>query len=88
VKPLGVPFNGQNLESGSPLVGPGAGPTIFDESASPSGSSHLFATRAGIYRWRVRIATDDPLHPHTPWFSVPGNAVTEAKLRKSAFRLP
>jgi len=87
VKAMGVPFDGQGVESGTPQpLGPGGGPLVFDELVTPADVGRSFLTRATIYRWRARIATDDPLRPHTPWFSVPGNALTEAKLRKSALR--
>ena len=37
---------------------------------------------SGNYHWRARVATNNPLFPHTAWFSVPGNNITETKLKK------
>jgi hypothetical protein len=42
----------------------------------------LFFTRSMTCHWRARIATNNPLFPRTAWFSIPGNSITEAKLRK------
>ena len=84
---MGVPFDGQGIESGSPQpLGPGGGPLVFDELVTPADEGRAFLGPASLYRWRARIATDDPLRPHTPWFSVAGNALTEAKVRKAALR--
>jgi FG-GAP repeat. len=35
----------------------------------------------GYFHWRVRIHTDDPLEPNSPWFSMSGNGMTETKVR-------
>ncbi len=35
-----------------------------------------------VFHWRARVATTTPLVAHTAWFSVPGNNITESKLRK------
>jgi hypothetical protein len=36
-----------------------------------------------FYHWRARIVGADPLFPRSPWRSIPGNTVTETKLRTS-----
>lgn len=35
----------------------------------------------GLYRWRVRVATDSPLFPFGPWVSLADNARNEADIR-------
>ena len=37
-----------------------------------------------FYHWRSRIVSTNPLFPHSPWTSLPGNNVTETKLRTAA----
>lgn len=34
-----------------------------------------------LYRWRLRILTDSPLFPRSPWFSLPYNCATESDIR-------
>lgn len=65
-----------------PLVATGATLT-FDETVVAD-ESHGKARYLGAFHWRGRIATTNPLFPHTAWFSAAGNAVTETKLRNVA----
>jgi hypothetical protein len=85
VKPLGVPFDGLGIERsavGQFLVPPG-GTVTFDELAVAGlEPPKTRLARAASFHWRARIATNNPLFPHTAWFSPPGNSLTEAKLRK------
>ena len=38
-------------------------------------------TNDTAYRWRIRMASDLPLFPHTTWLSPVGNAARETDLR-------
>jgi hypothetical protein len=81
VEPLGRPFDGMGIERspGQALV-PGGGTLIFDELATTEVFRPRLRRAGGLHRWRARIATSDPLFPHTHWFSLPGNGLQEAKL--------
>jgi hypothetical protein len=35
------------------------------------------------YHWRLRVVSRNPFFPRTPWMSLPGNSITETKLRTS-----
>ncbi len=80
VKPLGVPFDGAGL---------GRSPAFLDTGTpvSGAGSQLLFMgfvtglEEATSYHWRARVVTRSPLFPHSPWFSLPGNATTEKDIR-------
>ena len=80
VKPAGVPFNGQGIL---------AGPFADTGFPSPNGSAVALArTQANLdpntlYHWRVRIGTNSPFFPRSPWLTLPYNAVTEADVRTS-----
>jgi hypothetical protein len=83
IKPHGVPFDGTAIQRGEeyPLVP--AALVVFDELASvDDATGHARTTEARSYHWRARVATNNPLFPNSAWFSVQGNNVTEAKLRK------
>ena len=78
VKPLGVPFDGQDIVTGS----------VFQtEPPGPFGSAVLLSERVtGLmnntrYCWRARVASHSPFFPRTPWLVHSGNARTEADLR-------
>jgi len=89
LKLLGEPFDGTGIERGTPqsLV-PAGGNLVLDElvEATPRSGRTGYAGE-GVFHWRARVATNNPLFPHTAWFSVPGNNVTETKLRKPAREL-
>ncbi len=81
---LGGRFTGVARESGT--VQDMLAPVVFNErarfppshmpgSAGPGGASER------IYKWRARLRTNNPLFPVTPWVSIPGDSVTELKLR-------
>jgi hypothetical protein len=78
VKPLGIPFNGLGLVTGS-LVNTGAA----GASGSAIGLSELVSGLASetLHHWRSRVVTDSPFFPRSPWLALPGNAPTEADLR-------
>jgi hypothetical protein len=86
VKPLGVPLDGTDMETSAPVVfDPFGGPLVFDELAERA----TLANRP--HHWRARVVFEgNPLVTSTPWFSQPGNAVSEAKLRfpKTKIRRP
>jgi hypothetical protein len=80
VKPLGAPFDGSSIRSGTTVqtAAPedGVGSVVaLDELAPPD------LTPGTAYRWRVRIAADSPFFPRTPWFSPQGNGPSEIDLR-------
>ncbi|HWN82870.1 MAG TPA: FG-GAP-like repeat-containing protein, partial [Candidatus Udaeobacter sp.] len=77
-KPLGTPFNGTGLVR-SPFVGTGF-PAIDGSAVSVLES--LFGLQAGrVYHWRLRIASDSPFFPRSPWLWHPGNSVGEGDVR-------
>jgi hypothetical protein len=80
-KPLGVPFDGQGLVTS----------TFTDTGApGPAGSAVPLAQLVGnlapetVYHWRLRLVTDAPHSPRSPWLSPPGNAPSEADVRTAA----
>ncbi|MBP7147218.1 MAG: FG-GAP repeat protein [Acidobacteria bacterium] len=75
-QPAAAPSSGAALGRGAVVRTP----------APPARDAALFETVtspfAGVpLRWRARIASTDPLFPHTTWFSVPARSIGEAKLR-------
>jgi hypothetical protein len=78
VKPFGTPFDGSGLVTGSAYdTGvPGANGSAVALSGLVSG-----LTSNTLYHWRLRILTDSPFFPRSPWFSLPYNCVTEADVR-------
>ncbi len=94
VAPLHAALDGSWIQSGTDQTITGL-PLLFNEIAEfvrpgsaqvPSGSA--FHQAAGVFHWRVRLRTNNPLLPVTHWVSMPGNDITEAKLRVGARRLP
>jgi hypothetical protein len=79
VEPLGTPFDGHGLGL-SPLrdTGAPAGGSAASIDGSVTGLSE-----GTFYHWRARIVSADPFFPRSPWRSIPGNNVTETKLRTS-----
>ena len=81
VKPFAVPFDGSGLatgdafNSGIPNPTPGVG-SVVPLSDLASGLVHHT-----LYRWRLRILSDSPFFPSSPWLTLAGNALTEADLR-------
>jgi hypothetical protein len=79
VKPFGVPFDGSGLVTGA----------LFDTGTPVPGSGSAVAlsgmasglTAETAYHWRLRTVTDSPHFPRSPWFTLAGNALTEADLR-------
>jgi hypothetical protein len=41
----------------------------------------LGLTPASLYHWRLRVLTDSPFYPHSPWFWLPDNAASEPDVR-------
>lgn len=79
VKPLGVPFDGSGLVTGA-TVDTG-GPTPGVGSAVPLAQLAGGLTAETLYHWRLRIVSDSPFFPCTPWLTHPGNGSAEAALR-------
>ena len=74
IKPLGVPFDGAGIARGDvdeSLVTAG-GKVTFDELAAASlVPPKLRDAKNTPYHWRARVATNNPLFPHTAWFTSP-----------------
>ena len=75
--PLRLPLDGSRIQSGPEQSFTGT-PLTFDEIA-PLLTGQRIAT--GPFHWRARVRTNNPVLPVTPWVSVPGDNVTESKLR-------
>jgi hypothetical protein len=78
-KPVHTPFDGTGLLT-SPLIQTGF-------PAAPDGSTvpvlHLVSGLAPgrMVHWRVRIASDSPFFPRSPWLWHPANSTTEGDVR-------
>jgi hypothetical protein len=78
VKPLGTPFDGTGVVTGNRVdTGiPGFGGSAVTISQLASELS------AGTpYHWRLRILTDSPFFPASPWFTLSGNGAAESDIR-------
>jgi hypothetical protein len=81
IEPLSVPFDSLGIQGspGQALV-PVGGTLTFDElTAVGFVPPKLRDARSTAYHWRARIATNNPLFPHTAWFASP-----QFELRKRA----
>jgi hypothetical protein len=79
IEPFGTPFSGSGLVTGD-VFDTGA-PTLGIGSAVPL-SEVVGGLDAGtLYHWRLRVSTDSPFFPHSPWLSIPDNAPSEADIR-------
>ncbi len=82
VKPLGTPFDGTGLgesgafTTGAPLAGTGS---QFPLTGTPAGLASWTP-----YRWRLRVLTDSPFFPRSPWFSSAYNAPSETDLKTTS----
>ncbi len=79
VEPLGTAFDGANLGTSATFVDtgfPGSSGSLSLLEESVTGLS-----LDTVYHWRLRIASDDPLFPHSVWFTPVLNSVTEADFR-------
>ena len=78
VKPAGVPFDGTGLVPGSiaNTGAPGASGSAVPLSQLASG-----LTPATLYHWRLRVLSDSPFFPRSPWMWLPYNGATEADVR-------
>jgi hypothetical protein len=81
VKPFDVPFDGQDIVTG-PETDTGA-PGGSGSTVPLSELANGLAADA-LYHWRLRLVSDSPFFPHTPWLSMPGNGATESDLRTRA----
>ena len=79
VKPYDWSFDGTDLQqsdaydTGAPVPGVGSG-IVFNELVSS-----LFP--GYTYHWRLRILSDSPFSPRSPWVSLPYNSPTEFDFR-------
>jgi hypothetical protein len=79
VKPLGVPFDGLGLATSEPFdTGP---PVQGIGSAVPLSRLAGDLTAETAYRWRLRLLSDSPFFPSTPWLTQTYNSRTETDLR-------
>jgi hypothetical protein len=78
VKLAGMPFDGSGLVTGG-LFDTGA-PTSTG-SAVPIDERVTTLNEDTLYRWRLRFLRDSPFFPRSPWFSHPGNTVSEPDVR-------
>jgi hypothetical protein len=87
IAPLRVPLDGSRIAQGAEQTITGS-PLTFNELVEfvapgpfqiPLGIAHHVA--AGAYHWRVRLRTNNPVFPVTPWTTMAWNNVTETKLR-------
>jgi hypothetical protein len=89
VRRLGLPLDGTCIEAGAlqPITGSLLSFSQVVEAPSSAnapltiGAAHFSAGRAEPYHWRVRVRTNNPLRPVTPWVTLAGSNVTETKLR-------
>jgi hypothetical protein len=79
VKPLGEPFDGEDLAQ-SPRLDTGV-PVMVVGSAVPLANNVFGVQNNTSYRWRLRLRSSSPFFPGTPWLTMPGNAATETDLR-------
>ncbi|MCK4579056.1 MAG: FG-GAP repeat protein, partial [Candidatus Marinimicrobia bacterium] len=85
VEPVGTAFHGA-VSRGQALVDTGL-PSGSGSAPLGRGSATLIKENVSgldpgtLYHWRVRVASSSPFFPRSPWFSLPFNAVTEAKVR-------
>jgi len=79
VKPLGTAFDGSGLIQGA--VADTGAPIPATGSAVPLDEMVAGLTSFTPYHWRLRLVTDSPFFPRTPWFSLPYNNPTETDLR-------
>jgi hypothetical protein len=73
VKPAGIPFDGAGTLM-TDRLDTGLGGVPFEQLVTDLQPD-------GAYHWRMRIVSDSPFFPRSPWFSPPGNAATELDLR-------
>jgi hypothetical protein len=78
MKPIYLPLDGTNIVqspwglTGFPAVGGSAISVLHEVGGLLPGT---------VYHWRVRIASDSPFFPRSPWLWHAGNAVTEGDVR-------
>jgi hypothetical protein len=81
VKPLGTPFDGSGLGNGT-LLDTGVPGVAGSAVALNELVTGLTADTA--YHWRLRIVTNSPFFPHSPWLWLPYDGATETDLRTGA----
>ena len=84
VKPQGAPFDGVDVKRGERRTLSQGVPVVLEEVALATATPDPLEIEDGEYHWRGRVATTNPLVPCTSWFGIPGNNLTELKLRKPA----
>ncbi len=95
VRPLQSPLDGSHQKSGAEQSITGA-PLSFNElvqihsapnqALTVGNTSHELFDARRAFHWRARLRTNNPLFPVTPWVTLPGNNVTETKLRAGALQ--
>jgi hypothetical protein len=86
VKPLGTPFDSSgtgmspsSLDTGSP--GAAGSAVALDELVSS-------LTPGTPHHWRLRLVTENPFFPRSPWLSLAGNNHSETDLRTARNQAP
>jgi hypothetical protein len=80
VEPLGSPFDANGIVSGAAAYDTGA-PDFIDGSAVELGELVSGLDPGTYHHWRVRIRSDSPFFPRSPWFSPPFDGRHESDLR-------
>ncbi|MFN0244821.1 MAG: integrin alpha [Planctomycetota bacterium] len=82
VAPLSDPLDGSALASGASQALDGS-PLVFNELAQfpVLSAGPLQSVAQGAFHWRARLRTNNPVFPVTPWVTMPGNCMSETKLR-------
>jgi hypothetical protein len=94
VEALSSPLDGDNVQLGLGEEAIDGSLLRFNEIASfkddvaplTVGIGHHQPARSHPFHWRARIRTNNPLFPVTPWVTIPGNNVSETKLRAGPVR--
>lgn len=80
IDPLGLPFDGADLQAGSDVVvAPPGGTTTLMELVSVGPPPGPFLV--GRYHWRARVVTNNPLFPRSPWFEDQAFRLRVARIR-------
>jgi FG-GAP repeat protein/VCBS repeat protein len=89
LEPQGEPFDGQDLGSSpfpTPLAPPGGRLGLEELASTRFDPPRLHDMHGELFHWRARFVTSCPLQPCTAWFTMPGNSMGEAKLRRAVGR--
>jgi hypothetical protein len=82
VKPLSSAFDGSSLQvsTTTDTGAPNNSPFSLGSRVELNWATNNLSA-ATLYHWRVRVLTNSPLFPRSPWFSLPLNGPNEADIR-------